>query len=381
VIRALAKQGVAAAFHRSGAARLLEALGGRRGAPLVLCYHRVVEDVRRHPWCAPAMMVSLATLERQLDWIGRRYDFVDLDTAARLEEGAPRRGRPVAAVTFDDGYEDVARLAIPLLKRKGIPAALFVVTERVGVEGLLRHDELYWLMERWLATRGGAALARELELAGVRRSLTRGLDQHGPALIAVKERLLRRLPRRELRRLIETLSVFGPPPREVLDDLKTVDWPELVALRREGTLIGSHTRSHCILPQESDTSRFAELSESRRMLESRLGVPALHLSYPDGRFSPATLADAAAAGYRYAYTTCSHRSTAFPLLTVPRRTLWEGSTAGAHGGFSPSVGAWVLGGLGERFGGGCSSEHADDARAAVGADAWGASARIASEAP
>jgi peptidoglycan/xylan/chitin deacetylase (PgdA/CDA1 family) len=305
------------------------------------------------------MMVSLATLERQLDWIGRRYDFVDLDTAARVEEGEPRRGRPVAAVTFDDGYRDVVRLALPLLQRKGIPAALFVVTDRVGVDGLHRHDELYWLIRRWVAERGSASLKDAIERAGFARALARGVEGAASSQIGAKERLLRRLPRQELRRLIDALQTIGTPPREVLDDLRTADWDELMAAKRAGHLIGSHTRTHCILPQEGAAYRDAELRDSRRVLEDRLGGEIVHLSYPDGRFSRATLAAAAAAGYRYAYTTCADRSANFPLLTVPRRTLWEGSTAGARGGFSPSVGAWVLAGVLESFGRGCGG-HADE---------------------
>jgi peptidoglycan/xylan/chitin deacetylase (PgdA/CDA1 family) len=140
VIRRLAKHAAAVAIRASGADRVLAGAARRADAPLVLCYHRVVDDPEAHPWCAPAMLVSLATLERQLDWVGRRHDFVDLDTLARVAAGQLVPRRPVAAVTFDDGYLDVVRLGLPLLARKGIPAALFVVSDQVGSPALHRHD-------------------------------------------------------------------------------------------------------------------------------------------------------------------------------------------------------------------------------------------------
>lgn len=37
-----------------------------------------------------------------------------------------------AALTFDDGFDSFGRLAWPLLEERGIPATLFVVTDRVG---------------------------------------------------------------------------------------------------------------------------------------------------------------------------------------------------------------------------------------------------------
>ena len=50
-----------------------------RGEPLVLGYHRVVEDCGPRSDSAPAMFVSARTLERQLEWVGRRFQFVSLD--------------------------------------------------------------------------------------------------------------------------------------------------------------------------------------------------------------------------------------------------------------------------------------------------------------
>src|SRR5205085_1579779 len=59
---------------------------------------------------------------------------------------------PVAAVTFDDGYRDVHEHALPVLKRKGIPAAMFVVTNLVGQPSWQIHDKLYHLMDKAFAT-------------------------------------------------------------------------------------------------------------------------------------------------------------------------------------------------------------------------------------
>jgi peptidoglycan/xylan/chitin deacetylase (PgdA/CDA1 family) len=104
-----------------------------------------------------------------------------------------------------------------------------------------------------------------------------------------------------------------------------------------GMTVGSHTRTHRTLPNEPEEAVWSELAGSKRTLEDQLGAEVRHLSYPGGQFSRATVEAAAAAGYRCAYTTCSHTDPGHPLLTIPRRTFWELSSAGLAGRFSPAI--------------------------------------------
>ncbi|HYS26971.1 MAG TPA: polysaccharide deacetylase family protein, partial [Vicinamibacterales bacterium] len=110
-------------------------LAGARGQyqPLVIGYHRVVEDFEAEATVEmPSMLTSVGMFERHLDCLGRSFRFVSLDEIGdRLLNGLPFH-EPVAAITFDDGYQDVYDLALPVLERKGIPAAMFVVTDLVG---------------------------------------------------------------------------------------------------------------------------------------------------------------------------------------------------------------------------------------------------------
>ncbi|TLY21996.1 MAG: hypothetical protein E6K68_04380 [Nitrospirae bacterium] len=345
MLRRLAKTGLACALHWTGADKLIGALNGSRHMPLVLGYHRVVED---YTACArqymPAMLISRRMLERQLDWIGRHFRLVSLDELGpRLECGAPFH-EPVAAITFDDGYRDVYDHALPLLKRKGIPAAAFVVTDLIGTSRLQSYDKLYLLLARafsaWRA--GPRELARLLHGLGIRLPV-RGMNDVKQARHLVADPytamrvLFTGLPQIELDRVIEALEAEVGIDEGSFKDLHALTWEMVSEMHRAGMTIGSHTRTHALLHNESRDRVLDETGNSRQALARRLGTRIQHFAYPDGRFDTAAVSVVADAGYRFAYTTCLHRDPRYPLLTIPRRLLWENSCLNALGRFSSPI--------------------------------------------
>jgi peptidoglycan/xylan/chitin deacetylase (PgdA/CDA1 family) len=80
-----------------------------------------------------------------------------------------------------------------------------------------------------------------------------------------------------------------------------------------------------------------EVAGSRQEIEGRLDTGVQHFAYPSGLFNTAAVDAVAEAGYRFGYTTCTHRDAGLPLLTVPRTLLWENSCLDSHGLFSGSI--------------------------------------------
>ena len=67
-----------------------------------------------------------------------------------LQRGAPLPQKPVV-ITFDDGYRDNYVNAFPLLKERGMPATIFVVTDFMDEE---RPEYLTWAMAREMLAAG-----------------------------------------------------------------------------------------------------------------------------------------------------------------------------------------------------------------------------------
>jgi peptidoglycan/xylan/chitin deacetylase (PgdA/CDA1 family) len=287
----------------------------------------------------PSLLVSVRMLERHIDWIGRTHQWVTLDEAARaLMSGEAPRARPLAAITFDDGYADVHDHALPLLERKGIPAAAFIPTDLVGTAGALPHDTLHALLR---AALGGSRPPRETLRLVSRRigcppaPVARALLTGNP--MAGTRAALCTMPLSEIGRLVRALEEELGPADPGPEPSRPLTWKMVSALRAAGWTIGSHTRSHPFLTVETPARVAEEVAGSRARLARQLGEPIRHFAYPDGRYDRAIVDSVAQAGYAHAWTVCSHRDAAHPGLTLPRRLLWERSALDPAGRFSGDV--------------------------------------------
>jgi peptidoglycan/xylan/chitin deacetylase (PgdA/CDA1 family) len=360
MIRTMVKVAAATTLQRTGVASLIGSRSRNVAMPLAVGYHRVVKDFGVHARsCMPSLLITAATLEKQLDWIGRRFDFVDPDGMDAWLNGARPGRKPVAIVTFDDGYRDVYENAFPLLKRKGIPAVFFMVTDLIGTGGLQLHDELYVLMTRALPswTDPREEMTKLLAEAHVSTLALRGISTALSEPSTATRALLASLTQSQVIRVMQVLrSRVGPPRQD--DEFAPMDWDMLLEMQRAGMKIGSHTRSHALLTNESTEKIRTELQGSRKALEQRLGPNIRHFAYPDGRFDSLVVKGVVEAGYRFGYTTCTHRHTEHPALTIPRRLLWENACLDAFGQFSPAVMSCQVNGVFD-FATRCETNHVD----------------------
>jgi peptidoglycan/xylan/chitin deacetylase (PgdA/CDA1 family) len=84
-----------------------------------------------------------------------------------------------------------------------------------------------------------------------------------------------------------------------------MSWEQAGELLRHGMAVGSHTRSHPVVPDLSPADREGELRGARLDLEQALGRPIMTFAYPFGRMDDATATAVEQAGYEAA---CCSRS-------------------------------------------------------------------------
>jgi peptidoglycan/xylan/chitin deacetylase (PgdA/CDA1 family) len=95
--------------------------------PWVAMYHSV-GDCSDDPY---RITVTPDRLDRQLDWL-RRRGLRGVSVAELLAARAGGTGGRLVGLTFDDGYADFVDAALPVLRRHGFGATLFVLPGRLG---------------------------------------------------------------------------------------------------------------------------------------------------------------------------------------------------------------------------------------------------------
>ena len=332
------KSALASTISRTHELGLAEALARGPERPLILGYHRVVDDFEGIAAREmPSMLTSTAMFERHLDLVGRHFRFATLDEIGEhLATGEPFTER-VAAVTFDDGYRDNYEYAFPILQRKGIPAAVFVVTDLVGEPRWQIHDKLFHLITKAFAAwddprREMSTLLRTLDLPAGHLLRNRAATSSPMTTVSA---LLPDLSMTNLKRVMAALE--ATTGNGFHDISLSLTWPMIVEMHRAGITIGSHTRRHVSLPAETTETVVAELEGSKRTIEEHIATPVVHFAYPGGQFTPRDVEALEKVGYRFGYTACPHQDQRHPTLTIERLLLWEGSSVDGDGEFSPAI--------------------------------------------
>ena len=96
----------------------------------ILCYDSISEDPIRSS-------VSPGAFSGQMEYLARsRYCLMSLsDAVNRLASGEPVPDRSVV-VTLDDGFADNYEQALPILRRSGVPATVFLTVSYIGTDRL-----------------------------------------------------------------------------------------------------------------------------------------------------------------------------------------------------------------------------------------------------
>ena len=114
---------------------MLARLSARGRAPIiVVAYHRVADDA------ATDWTIATSVFRRQMGWLRRHFDLVSLPEAQRRIASTTNH-TPTVSVTFDDGYADNCKDALPLLLRERIPFTYFVTSEAVLEGRFFEHDQ------------------------------------------------------------------------------------------------------------------------------------------------------------------------------------------------------------------------------------------------
>ena len=87
--------------------------------------------------------VSEKSFEYQMAFLRRHgFNVIGFDGLVEGIKEGHEFARNTVVIQFDDGYEDNYKYAFPILKKYGIPAMVFLISDKVGSPGFLTWDEM-----------------------------------------------------------------------------------------------------------------------------------------------------------------------------------------------------------------------------------------------
>ena len=279
---------------RAGLLRLVRR--ARRHEAIILTFHRFSGDGQDSPRGLP-----IQRFEEYMRYLAGRCRMVSLhDLAQQLRRGTVRPY--TVAVTVDDGYEEFFPLAGPVLRRYGIPASIFVISD--FIEGRLWPwtDRLRFVFDHaprhpvTFEHRGAPHVVHVGREEGRQRIGERWVEYAKTIAVAERDDLLGAVA--------EACGIEIPatPPR----GCRPMTWGQLRTLAAEGFDIGAHTRTHPILSRVRPEQIQDEIGGCKEHIERNIGCPVAHFAYPNGRpedYTPQAVEAVVRAGYAAAVTT------------------------------------------------------------------------------
>ncbi|OGX23490.1 MAG: hypothetical protein A2Y03_04920 [Omnitrophica WOR_2 bacterium GWF2_38_59] len=253
----------------SGIAKLSESFN--KNKVVVLAYHRVC-PIDPKETLIKDMVVSPEAFDEQMQYVASNYNVVFLDELAGLLESDSLHGKH-AVVTFDDAYSDNYEYALPILRKYGIPATIFVPTSYIDSEksffwddvaALLCASKLKSLQFTFREKEYYFDLSRNMmsKVYGEIVAIFKKLD--GNEIIDLKKKLQDKLGLD-----CESKSM-------------TMSWIQMKEMKEYDITFGAHTHTHCVVASRNSDDIKREMIISMDILNRELSQQTTCFAFPFG---------------------------------------------------------------------------------------------------
>lgn len=233
----------------------------------ILIYHRVLDQPDPfRPW-----EVDRHQFKFHCEIFKKYYHVLELDDAIhRLNHHQlPKRA---LCITFDDGYYDNVKVALPLLKQYKFKASFFIATGYLDGKGMWNDAIIEWIKH----TTHPVIDLSPWELGHYPLN---SQTQKNKAIEAIIKKLKYRQGARRHSIVQDILKkVKHPWPDQLMMTPK-----DIVQLRKNGMTIGAHTVTHPILTRIDAQQAYREIAQSQKDLQRILKEPCQYFAYPNGQ--------------------------------------------------------------------------------------------------
>lgn len=271
---------------------------------LVVTYHGLYDGPDRDNRY-PDTFVHVNRMSAQLRFLKNHYRI--LRPEELLAAISERTSLPdySALVTFDDGYANFERLAVPVLKKLNIQPIVFIPTSYVVTQKPFWYD-LVWFFFQYTPKLKLEYLSQKTEIPHHKK------DSLKHFLFFLKG--LGRSAREFIIEEIQAKIDKSGSDQGMTSEFKALTKDQLRELCRQGICFGGHTHSHTIMTSMTDDDARDEIRLNKFKLENWLVRPVHFFAYPNGGeadFNNKHKKMLSAAGYTAAFSLTQQRGSHF----------------------------------------------------------------------
>jgi peptidoglycan/xylan/chitin deacetylase (PgdA/CDA1 family) len=261
-----------------------------------------------------------AHFEKIIRFLSKNYQMVLLESFLQTTD-PENNDKPVATVSFDDGYKDNLEFAAPILQKYKCPASFYVVTDCIN-ENIPTWT---YAVDFFFRECPKKSLILEYDFVPADfRVCQWQFEEQGKLVSAKMKSWLKSLSNDhrlvvmdEIKKQLNDVEF----PKELM-----MNWNNVRQLHSAGFYIGSHSHTHPMLASMAKEEEIEkELQQSAAIIKTQLGYCPISISYPIGSWDERVVRLAKKSGYQFglAVEQTEYNTEKNDKLIIPRMELYS----------------------------------------------------------
>lgn len=252
---------------------LLNRMRNRHGV-VIVNFHRFYDNNKPFILKGPSVHTHVDIFDKMLNLLSRRYQIISMSKLIEHLNSLEPFEKDSAVITIDDGYRDNYSLALPILKKYGIPATLYIATGFIGTNNMMPMDCVDYALR---TTKKKTLKWKRITDYALHLGESSGLNEINVQI----GNYIKSLPEEELTpTLSELYQILDVKP--YTEDRIMLNWDEIKELIDNDVNIGSHGVSHISMTKLSIQNAINELQESKNIIFKKTGIVPEHFAFPNG---------------------------------------------------------------------------------------------------
>lgn len=255
--------------------------GQNKKNAVILLYHGVTDSSSAGIENYSKKHITARDFSRQMNFIKRNNTVLSLyELIKHIQNGLPFPEYSVV-VTFDDGFENNYTVALPILKKYGIPATFFLSVGFIGKRDLFWVDQLEHAVNMAKMPSVTVAIKSKKTAFDIRNNSKK--IKFVNLIKKYFKSLSEDTRKKKLNEILKLLKAdLGSAERVI--NYRKLTWDQVRKMSGSDLVsLGAHSMTHAKLSEITNRRLKDEIIGSKYILESRIGKKVDLFSYPEGQ--------------------------------------------------------------------------------------------------